>query len=133
MTELTEVTLDNGDDTDTSRSLEGVLFGLYTTREAATAGKLPTDDENGLVVNKNYPNGATFTTTSDGIITFTGLDAGTYYLKELHAPNGYIKDGDVHEVIITATYEEKNITETVSGMEVKYQTSVLKDYTVTID
>ena len=133
LTELTEVTLDNGDDTDTSRSLEGVLFGLYTTREAATAGKLPADDENGLVVNKNYPNGATFTTTSDGIITFTGLDAGTYYLKELHAPNGYIKDGDVHEVVITATYEEKNITETVSGMEVNYQTSVLKDYTVTID
>ena len=133
LTELTEVTLDNGDDTDTSRSLEGVLFGLYTTREAATAGKLPADEENGLVVNKNYPNGATFTTTSDGIITFTGLDAGTYYLKELHAPNGYIKDGDVHEVVITATYEEKNITETVSGMEVNYQTSVLKDYTVTID
>ena len=134
LTELTEVTLDNGDDTDTSRSLAGALFGLYTTEAAAQAGKKPTDENNGLVVNKNYPNGATFTTLDDGIITFTGLDAGTYYLKELDAPDGYIKDGDVHTVVIAATYEEKNITETAAnGMTVTYQTSVLKDYTVTID
>lgn len=133
LTELTEKTLDNGDDTDTARSLAGALFGLYKTQAAAEAGKLPEDAENGLVVNKNYPDGATFTTGDDGIITFTGLDAGTYYLKELDAPTGYIKDNGVHTVVIDATYEEKNITETVSGMEVKYQTSVLKDYTVTID
>ena len=132
LTELTEVTLDNGDDTDTARSLAGALFGLYTSQDAATAGKT-TGEDSGLVVNENYPDGATFTTLNDGIITFTGLDAGTYYLKELDAPDGYIKDTDVHEVVIAATYEEKKITETVGGMEVKYQTSVLKDYTVTID
>ena len=137
LTELTEVTLDNGgggtDDTDTAHSLAGALFGLYTTEAAATAGKLPSDADNGLVVNKNYPNGATFTTLADGIITFTGLDVGTYYLKELDAPDGYIKDTSVHTVNITATYEEKNYSETVSDMTVTYKASVLKDYTVTID
>jgi LPXTG-motif cell wall-anchored protein len=133
LTELTEVTLDNGGETDKARALQGALFGLYKTEEAAKAEKRPSDADNGLVVNTNYPNGATFTTLEDGIITFTGLDAGTYYLKELDAPNGFIRDTNVHKVVIDATYEEKNITETVNGMEVKYQTSVLKDYTVTID
>jgi len=137
LTELTEVTLDNGgggsDDTDTARSLAGAKFGLYTSEAAATAGKDETETENGLVVNENYPNGAVFTTTSDGIITFTGLDAGNYWLKELDAPDGYMKDTAVHPVVISATYEEKNITEDVDGMSVTYQTSVLKDYTVTID
>ena len=133
LTELNEVTLDNGDDTDTARSLEGALFGLYTSEAAATAGKRPGEADNGLVVNKNYPNGATFTTLADGIISFSGLDAGNYWLKELDAPDGFIKDDNVHPVVITATYEEKNITEDVSGMTVTYQTSVLKDYTVTID
>ena len=133
LTELTEVTLDNGDDTATARSLEGAKFGLYTTEAAATAGKDVGEEGNGLVVNTNYPNGATFTTLEDGVITFTGLDAGTYYLKELDAPDGFIKNTEVHTVVIAAEYEEKNITENVSGMEVKYQTSVLKQYTVTID
>lgn len=133
LTELTEVTLDNGDDITTAHALEGALFGLYTTEAAAKAGKLPAEAGNGLVVNKNYPNGAIFTTLSDGVITFTGLDAGTYYLKELDAPDGFIKDTAVHPVNITATYEVKNITESVDGMEVKYDTSILKDYTVTID
>ena len=137
LTELTEVTLDNGgggsDDTDTAHSLAGAKFGLYTSEAAATAGKDETQEENGLVVNANYPNGAVFTTTADGIITFTGLDAGNYWLKELDAPDGYMKDTLVHPVVITANYEKKDITEEVNGMVVKYETSVLKDYTVTID
>ena len=137
--ELREVTLDDGDTQAKARALEGVLFGLYTTEAAAEAGKLPSEADNGLVVNNNYPNGATFTTKADGIITFTGLDGGTadapatYYLKELDAPGGFIKDTNVHPVQIVAEYETKDITETVSGMTVTYQTSVLKKYTVTID
>ena len=130
LTELTEVTLDDGK---TARSLAGALFGLYTSEDAAKDGLLPTDANNGLVVNDNYPDGATFTTLDDGIITFTGLDAGNYFLKELDAPAGFIKDTAVHPVVIAAEYEQKEYTETVDGMEVKYTTSILKSYTVTID
>lgn len=133
LTELTEVTLDDGYTTDKARALQDALFGLYTTKAAAEAAKKPTDADNGLVVNKNYPNGATFTTKADGIITFTGLDAGKYYLTEIDAPNGYIKDSRVAEVVIDAKYVEKNYEEEVGGMKVKYQTSVLDQYTVTID
>lgn len=114
LTELTEVTLDNGDDTDTARALAGATFELYRTSDDKKIGE--------------------FTTKADGIISFSGLDADEYYLVEKSAPSGYIMTSqDKIPVVITANYEEKNITETVNGMEVKYQTSVLKDYTVTIN
>lgn len=114
LTELTEVTLNNGDDTDTARALAGATFELYRTSDNKKIGE--------------------FTTGADGIITFEGLDADTYYLKETKAPDGYIMTSQAQiPVVITATYEKKDITETVNGMEVKYETSVLKDYTVTID
>lgn len=128
LTELTEIDLDNGFDKATAHSLAGAKFGLYNTQAGATA-----ETAGDLVINTNYPNGALFTTTADGIITFTGLDAGTYYLKELEAPQGYIRDTAVHTVVIDAKYVVKNFTETVSGIEVTYQTSVLDYYTVTID
>ena len=88
-------------------------------------------------VNDLYPEadgGAVYTTKADGVITFKGLAAGTYYLKETHAPNGYIKDPDIHTIVITPRYAEtQDITETVEGITVTYKTNVLKSYTVTID
>ena len=87
-------------------------------------------------VNDLYPeaDGAVYTTKADGVITFKGLAAGTYYLKETHAPNGYIKDPDIHTIVITPRYAEtQDITETVEGITVTYKTNVLESYTVTID
>lgn len=114
LTELTEVTLDNGDDTDTARALAGATFELYRKSDNKKIGE--------------------FTTEADGIITFEGLDADEYYLKETKAPDGYIMTSQEQiSVVISANYEKKEITEDVNGMEVKYETSVLKDYTVTIN
>ena len=42
-------------------------------------------------------------TPTNGIIEFTGLKAGTYYLKETFAPKGYNKLSDPVEVTIKAT------------------------------
>lgn len=42
-------------------------------------------------------------TPANGIIEFTGLKAGTYYLKETFAPKGYNKLSDPVEVTIKAT------------------------------
>ena len=39
-------------------------------------------------------------TPANGIIEFTGLKAGTYYLKETFAPKGYNKLSDPVEVTI---------------------------------
>ena len=66
-------------------------------------------------------NGATYTATSDasGYISFKGLDAGEYKLVETAAPEGYVKDGTEHTVVITPTYTEN--------------TDILESYTITID
>ena len=42
----------------------------------------------------------------NGIITFTGLDAGTYTLVETKAPTGYQIDTTEREVVISATYDD---------------------------
>ena len=48
--------------------------------------------------------GKTYTTTENGYITFSGLDAGTYTLTEVSAPAGYVKDTKEHTVVIAPTY-----------------------------
>lgn len=49
---------------------------------------------------------------------FKGLDAGTYILKEVKAPEGYALDTTEHDVVISATYQEDG---------------QLASYTITID
>lgn len=64
-------------------------------------------------------NGMTAQSGTDGSITFEGLDAGTYTLKEISAPTGYVVDNEEHSVVIAAQY--------------KTGTDELESYTITID
>lgn len=71
-------------------------------------GKLdPTGTANDHITSKN-----------GGKLTATGLDAGTYYLKESKAPLGYALDKTEYKVVINPTYDEL--------------TGELKNYTVQI-
>ena len=45
-------------------------------------------------------------TDSNGRLALEGLDAGTYYLKEIAAPEGYSVNTTVFEIVITAEHEE---------------------------
>jgi len=102
-------------------ALPGAQFGLYT--DAACTTLYTNDLTNGL-----------FTTGADGVITYKGLAEGTYYLKEISAPTGYIKDQNPHTVVIEAEYNApENYTETVSGISVTYEIVTLKSYSVTVD
>ena len=67
----------------TAKGLPGAIFTLYS------------DEDCTVVVD-------TATSDNDGYATFTGLDAGTYYLKETAAPEGYVKSDKALEVTITA-------------------------------
>lgn len=60
----------------------------------------------------------TKTTTANGYMNFTGLDAGTYKLKETKAPSGYTVNNTEHTVVIAPTYNANG---------------TLASYTVTID
>lgn len=47
--------------------------------------------------------GATYTTQADGRLVFTGLDVGTYYLKETNAPENYTLNDNDYKVDIVGT------------------------------
>lgn len=68
----------------TTTKLNGAGFTLYTDSACNTVAV----------------NGAEKTTNSDGTATFTGLKAGTYYLKETTAPTGYNINSTVYTIVI---------------------------------
>ena len=105
-------------------ALVGAEFGLYTDPDEAE------NETTNYYTNDLF--GGTVTSDGTGRLTINGLDEGTYYLKELKAPNGYIKDQKVIEVVITAEYEPVHVKEVVDGVEVEYDTNQLKSYTVTV-
>lgn len=67
-------------DTETQTKINGVVFGLYATQEAAAAA---TAQAPGNAI------GGVKTTTS-GSVAWNDLADGTYYLKELSAPDKYL-------------------------------------------
>ena len=107
--------------------LEGAVFGLYTDKDCKNAyvPKKADGTQGSALTN--------ITTLADGRMHIEGLDAGTYYLKEISAPEGFIKDDQAHEIKIDAKLSEKTITETIDGKEVTYKTETLDSYTVTVD
>lgn len=81
-------------DADTSRPLQGAVFGLYTTSKAAeeaTAAKPGTGTDTFV---------GTVTTDNQGKASFEDLGEGTYYLKELTAPEDYQLDSTVHTIVL---------------------------------
>ena len=128
------VNYDNGSE---HAALNGAKFGLYTNEDDAKAG------------NENYYTNDAFDgtveTADGGLLHIPGLDVGTYYLKELTSPKGYIKDDDVHTIVIDAVFEETDVTEYWNGtawnaskqsdddVEFTYTVTTLKSYTVTVD
>lgn len=75
----------------TAKGLPGAIFTLYS-------------DENCTVIVD------TATSDNDGYATFSGLDAGTYYLKETAAPEGYVKSDKALEVTITVDTADNTVS-----------------------
>ena len=117
--------------------LEGATFGLFTDSAATVPYKAK--NANGSVGTTNME----ATSGADGRMTFAGLDAGTYYLKEISAPAGYVTNTTIHTVVISATTKSVHVTEWYKdgawsktdngGKKVEYDTDILETYTVTID
>jgi len=109
-------------------ALEGATFALFRTKAEADKAAAGEDyDANDVF--------ATKTSDADGKLDFAGLDATSYYLVELSAPTGYIKDKTVHTITIEATYETIPAgTYTNSDNILVYYDAydVLKDYKVIV-
>lgn len=110
-----------------SGPLQGAVFGLFTDEAGTVPYKAKKADGTA------GDTAMTATTGADGRMNFAGLDAGTYYLKEISAPAGYVTNSTVHTIVIDAKTKSVKVTETVNGKEVTYDTDILDSYTVTID
>ena len=84
-----------------------------TTKEYLAGAKMKLTDSDGKTVKE-------FTSESN-LTTITGLKVGTYYLEEIEAPNGYIKNTTKNKIVITNTSDE--VTSTVENKKIKVSLS----------
>jgi LPXTG-motif cell wall-anchored protein len=140
-------------------ALQGAKFKLYVANSDSTT---KIKNEQGTEINASvYNNGiydddTEFVSDANGRITavdadvagIRGLDAGTYYLVETDAPDGYIKAQNGVKIVIDATIEDethKTYYDKVTGTEynaqnqegtlteVTWTVPELKSYSVTIN
>lgn len=80
---------------ETSTALKGAQFGIYTDKDCKNL----------------YTNGNLETVTANnGYQQFIGLDAGTYYIKEIAAPSGYVKSDKTLKVVIEGLDKAGEVT-----------------------
>ncbi|OUQ15926.1 hypothetical protein B5E82_14555 [Lachnoclostridium sp. An138] len=84
---------------DTKAGLPGATFTLYSDEQCTTMIEQATSDANGIVKFN------------------TRLKAGTYYLKETAAPDGYIANSEKYTVTVTATTDSATAVITNSKNE----------------
>ena len=99
--------------TDTKHLLPGAEFRLYKTVSEATY--YAQFNTNGLLTGWTTDataTGVTMTSNDKTELVLNGLDAGTYYLEEIKAPDGYNKLTDPVTVTIT---EDGKVNETANG------------------
>lgn len=116
----------NGDETNVLKDAEFVLLNSAKTKVATVvSGKItgwidvPAAGTDGTVT---WPANTVLTTDANGKIEIDGLDADTYYLREVKAPAGYNKlAADVEVVITGATTVEGELTYTTVVAKVNNQ------------
>ena len=88
-----------------SYALEGAVFGLYSSDAV-----MDTDDSGSKALQQSVSD-------KNGHICFSGLDRGTYFIREIRAPEGYSLNDEEYVVTINALLDDKGIlteyTETV--------------------
>ena len=94
----------NGAKTEAAMVVDGKVKEWVKVATEAAAGdvQMPETYEGWLELNQQH-NGLILTSAEGGTFKIAGLDDGTYYLREIQAPNGYnLLEEDV-QLVITAT------------------------------
>lgn len=94
--------------------LEGAVFGLYAKEDIKAAY------DGNTVIYKAGTLVTTLTTGTDGMASAAGLLVGNYYLKEISAPVGFVKDTTEYPVEIS--YD--GITDQVIGVELTGESAI---------
>lgn len=109
----------NGDESKVLKDAQFVLLNKDKNKVATIANGKVTGWADVPTTGTTWTDNTILTTGENGKIEIDGLDADTYYLREVKAPNGYNKlAGDVEITITGATTNEKN--------ELTYTTVVAK-------
>ena len=116
----------NGDENKVLADAQFVLLNSAKTKVATIVGgkltgwvDVPAAGQDGSIA---WPANTVLTTNASGKIEIDGLDADTYYLREVKAPNGYNKLANDIEVVITgATTEGGALTYTTVVAKVNNQ------------
>ena len=90
LTQYGDIHFDKADSDEPNTKLPGAVFGIYKDDkcEIPLMEKLKDGTSRAFVALSN----------ADGHVQFSGIPLGTYYLKELHAPEGYPVDNTIHVV-----------------------------------
>ena len=109
-----------------TKPLAGATFTLTRTGSA--------DDKHGDSKTETKNKIYTVTTGKDGVILFTGLDEGTYKLKETAAPKGFLMNDKTWTVTIKAEYDG---FENKNGQDYRFDSNenrdkAMKQYSVSI-
>lgn len=88
------------------KSLAGATFGLYDAAGRNLLKYTTTKDGNVIVIETNGETDAEVAVDANGKLTFSGLKAGKYVLREVSAPAGYNKLTD--DITITLTCSKDN-------------------------
>lgn len=102
----------NGDD---GNALQNVVFNLYKDSATGTAMKFAVS---GNVYTVSANGNEALTTDGNGKIFIKGLESGTYYLKEVKAPQGYVLLKDPIKIEITGNNTDGSATAKVDDKSV---------------
>ncbi len=116
--EETKTIVVEGEEKVVKTPLPGAKFGLYTD---AAATKLYKNEATGFKGDK-------IVSSTDGQLHMTGLAAGTYYLKEISAPEGYSVNSQIVKIEIIPSYYDDN---RLKDWEVKVNDKTAAKYGVT--
>ena len=90
-----------------NQSLQGAKFRLYRDENGTQVIKLKKVENVYVVMNEDYLSNAEsdeMISDENGLFNISGVDQGTYYLKETQAPDGYRKIQDSIKNVITPEF-----------------------------
>lgn len=99
----------NGAKTEAAMVVDGKVTGWVKVDSEAAAGDVQMPGTYGEWVERYGQQNVILTSAADGTFKIAGLDDGTYYLREIQAPNGYnLLEEDVKLVITAETSNVQN-------------------------